>query len=735
MANEMLKFRKGLFENLPEVSANTVGTIFVTTDEQAMYVDVASDKRIRISDFIRVSSVKDITPPYSTSSLYYVEADNALLKYVETTVEGVTTGTWKQVNGTDDLKDRIGAAETAIGTINSTLKTHGTDIKALQETVGKAAANGEEATGMVKDIEALKAAVGMNGEGEVEGLAGTVAGIRTDLNTLSGEVDAIEKRVKANETAIGTINSDIDALEKALADHETAADGKFATKIELAAAKSDVLGQTDGADFTGATINEKAYAGTVKGAFEAIADEKARAVAAEEANATAAAGALSAAEAAQRTADGKMSENQVDQKIADLKAENLWDVKGSADNVKTYADTTFATKDELGALQTTVAGHGTTLKEHATAIDDRVTKAELAGMNYATTANVATAKQEAIDAAATAAAGLYTTKTDFTGLQETVGGHDTKITALEEASKNHALKTDLDAYAKIKDIEDILGQIDIKGGLKDAIDNAVKAEEERAKKAEEANATAAAGALSAAQNAQKDATQALADAEAANNNANTRVLESDFTAFKITNSEAIAAAKKAGDDAQKDVDALEITVAGHTTALEKLNGDAKTEGSVANQIAGAKAELFDEIKREINVANSMEFISGVDSATSLAAIVEAKIGDTYVVTAPFNGYLPGDLLIAAGTEDEDTGKITAATLNWTHVQTGYDASLEQKLTVADNSTAQLTSFDNKANGTIKFVSDGSAATVSVAPVSDTNANPVVTIGMAWEDFE
>ena len=241
--------------------------------------------------------------------------------------------------------------------------------------------------------------------------------------------------------------------------------------------------------------------------------------------------------------------------------------------------------------------------------------------------------------------------------------------------------------------------------------------------------------MTAAEKAQKDATQALADAKAADDNANTRVLETAFTEFKATNSEAIAAAKKAGDDAQKDVDALELVVAEHTTTLEKLTGDAETEGSVANQIAGAKAELSDEIKKEINVANSMEFISGVDSATTLAAIVEAKIGDTYVVTAPFDGYLPGDLLIAAGTEDEDTGKITPATLSWTHVQTGYDASLEQKFTVADNSTAQLTSFDNKANGTIKFVSDGSAATVSVAPVSDTNANPVVTIGMAWEDFE
>ena len=470
---DMLKFRKGLYANLPAVSASTVGTIYVTTDEEAMYVDVAADKRIRISDFVRYASVKDITPPYNPSALYYVESENALLKYVETTVDGVTTGSWKQVNGTDDLKDRIAAAETSIGTINGTLTTHGTDISTLKTTVGTHGT----------DIEALKAAVGMNGEGEVEGLAGTVADLRTDLNNLSSDVEVLDGRVEANETAIGTINSEIDALEKALEDHETAADGKFATKDELTTAKTAVLGQVDGADFDG----------TVKGAYDAVATEKARAEAAEQVNATAAANAKSAAEAAQRTADSKMSENQVDQKIADLKAENLWDAKGSADDVKTDANNTFATKDELGALQTTVAGHTTTLSEHADAINERVTKSELADMNYATITQVATAKQEAISDAATAAAGLYTTKTDFGGLQETVGGHGTRIKALEDASATHALKTDLEAYVKTEDIEDILGKIDIDGGsLEDAINNAVKAEEDRAKakaakKAEKAN--------------------------------------------------------------------------------------------------------------------------------------------------------------------------------------------------------------------------------------------------------
>jgi len=65
-----------------------------------MYVDISDnkDERIRIGDFIRVNTVEGITPPYSETALYYVEADNALLKYTG------AEGGWKQINGTDEIK-------------------------------------------------------------------------------------------------------------------------------------------------------------------------------------------------------------------------------------------------------------------------------------------------------------------------------------------------------------------------------------------------------------------------------------------------------------------------------------------------------------------------------------------------------------------------------------------------------------------------------------------------------
>ena len=50
---EMLKFKKGLFEALPETIS--AGTVYVTTDEKAMYVDI-DNQRIRISQIIDITS-------------------------------------------------------------------------------------------------------------------------------------------------------------------------------------------------------------------------------------------------------------------------------------------------------------------------------------------------------------------------------------------------------------------------------------------------------------------------------------------------------------------------------------------------------------------------------------------------------------------------------------------------------------------------------------------------------
>lgn len=88
MANVL--FKKGLLENLP--STKVEGTIYVTTDERAMYLDVSDSQRIRLGDFIEVASIAAL-PNASTanaSALYYAQSENVLAK---------SNGTsWVQIN-------------------------------------------------------------------------------------------------------------------------------------------------------------------------------------------------------------------------------------------------------------------------------------------------------------------------------------------------------------------------------------------------------------------------------------------------------------------------------------------------------------------------------------------------------------------------------------------------------------------------------------------------------------
>ena len=100
MAN--LKFRYGPYANLFKKDGTPSdavkidnGTIYVTTDEKAMFVDL-NDKRIRVGGTVQFyNSVEEFTasstPPYSTESLYFFH------KMAEHDEQGNITG-YKKVN-------------------------------------------------------------------------------------------------------------------------------------------------------------------------------------------------------------------------------------------------------------------------------------------------------------------------------------------------------------------------------------------------------------------------------------------------------------------------------------------------------------------------------------------------------------------------------------------------------------------------------------------------------------
>lgn len=149
-----------------------------------------------------------------------------------------------------------------------------------------------------------------------------------------------------------------------------------------------------------------------------------------------------------------------------------------------------------------------------------------------------------------------------------------------------------------------------------------------------AAATAASNAAAAASAAQADATQALADAAAANDNANTRVLQTEFDGFKTTNSADIADAKKAGTDAQ-------------TTANEAVAAAGNAQKDATQALADAKA-ADDKAVAANNNANTRVLTSDFNEfkTTNSAAIADAKKAGTDAQTTA------NEAVTAAGVADE-----------------------------------------------------------------------------------
>ena len=662
---DMLKFRKGTYAQI-NAADKVAGTIYIAKDEKAMYVDVDASTRIRIGDFIRVDTVKDITPPYSTSSLYYVENDNALLKY-----DG---SHWKQVNGTDDLADRITAVEDQAATNKSDISTLKTDVSTLKTDVsGLKTTVGGENSGLVKDVADLKAAIGMDQSGSASGIGSTVAQLVKDL-------DALEGTVGTQGNTISEHTGKISALETASATH--------ALKTDVSATKTAILGKADG----GADFN-----GTVKGAYEK----------ADAAKTQADKGVADAATAQTKANANEQAISGLTSRVTALDNATTGEVPLLKARVQTLENAGYATTDQVNTAKNEVLG---------TASDGAGTATVHGALKSAAAADAKAVA--AAEAAAAAQGDINTWKTDHANDYT----NDQINTAVADAKKagtdaQTALNTYKDAHKNDYD--------------NDQIDAKVKAVQDKVDKNTGTLATltgngtgSIAEAKAAADAAQRDATKALSDAAAAKTQADKGVSDA-------------AAAKSAADTAQDTADANTSEIAklkGAVGTAKKGTGDG-TEGNdaatglykvIEDSNTALEAKLSAEIDADIRAANAMEYAGTIESASDIPTS-GVKNGATYVIGTSFGSYAAGDMLIAQGNENPDTGLIANPT--WAHVKSGYDASLDQQLTGANNKIMLSNGVrnDEDAAGAITFAATGSAS-VEVK-------NNTVTVGMVWEDFD
>ena len=277
-----LLFKKGLHANLA-AAAKKAGTLYVTTDEKCLYLDISDTERIRLQGSVLYYSTleefyKNEQPPYSTDVIYFIEKDsegnqfNALMRW------NAAASEWIQLNATASSVDNaLKELQSQITANANTLKSHGTSLEGIMTRlatvegyVGAPAHKNEAgedvaASGLhaavatnASDIDAIETAIGDdNTAGSIKGRIKAVEGeIGTD--TTEGSV---KYRVKTAEDAI-------DALEKVA---ET-----LATKKEVEDLDKDLQDQINdiNAELGDPSVEGKPAAeGTVWHAIEANADE------------------------------------------------------------------------------------------------------------------------------------------------------------------------------------------------------------------------------------------------------------------------------------------------------------------------------------------------------------------------------------------------------------------------------------------------------------------------------
>lgn len=120
MANVL--FKKGLLAGLSKAPIQE-GTIYVTTDERAMYLDVDASTRIRLGDFIEVANIDSLpSTGANVSALYYATKENVLAKYNGTKWVQINPDNWFEIkNFAQKLSLATDSSNVTTVTVNTTL--------------------------------------------------------------------------------------------------------------------------------------------------------------------------------------------------------------------------------------------------------------------------------------------------------------------------------------------------------------------------------------------------------------------------------------------------------------------------------------------------------------------------------------------------------------------------------------------------------------------------------------
>ena len=781
----MLNFRYGLFENLPSASNATQGTVFVTSDEQAMYIDLPKGEngteRIRIGDIIVKESSKTAQPPFAPGAFYYFIEDNALLRW-----DGKD---WVQINSTkavatelstlrSDLAAEVKRATDAEALLLpkadfETFKTSNTaligaaqtqaDLGVTNAAAAQAAAEAADAKGVqgIADAEnarKLAVAAQKTADGALKTAGGAMTGeidmnsnkivkvatpseatdaanknyvdtevgkVNTALETLSGTVSAVSGKADQGIANAGTALEAANKAQKRADDAYTLAESKV-TKQEIIdldyATKAQAQAMADAVK--GDADNDTSASKTVYGAIKGVEEAKA------------------AAEVARALAAGKTDDTTVQNWVnsqgyaTDTNARKYAsDVKGTS-NDDVSAETVWAAKKAAASAQqkaddayfvaSTANGTANTALTNAATAQ---TTAESAAA--AAAAADAKGEQGISDAAAAQAAAEAADAKGAQGIVDAAAAQKVADDAAAQANTNKGeiatIKGDL-----VTINEDISDRVMIDGTSKMGGNLQMNSHKITGVSAPEVDTDAA---NKAYVDGKASALLGSADATSTTNATIYDVKRAAAEAQAKANSAhdlGAAALSRAGGEMTGDIDMDSHKIINVADPVN--NGDAANKKYVDEGVADAKA--YAEGLIASNDAMTFKGVLGNQSGQITALPSTANVGDTYKVgvAGTYSGIAAkvGDLIINAAEDDKDTPV-------WTHISSGYEDDYLQKLYAdSTNKTIHLTNgVSNTATGSqgaIKFAA--AAGTNLVFSVSDEPIGGVhtVTASMEWGTF-
>lgn len=727
MADTLL-FRKGPLSGLTNLPIKN-GAISITTDEPGIYID-HDGKRSRVGDFIVVQNMAalddykldttDESKRYNAHALYYVIDNDALARWDTTTKE------FKLINDRTSLVNSLAALNTALTSLTGVVEGHGTSIEANATAIATEKSRAEAAEKALDD----------KIKGLTEGTDGTT--LASLKKAIEDEEDRAMAAEAANAAAAKKAQDEVDALEGVV----SGVSEDLQEEITRATNKENELAGKIG-------VNTE---GSETGLYKLIKDEKDRAMTAEsglESKITTAKSELNTAITAEanraKAAENKIATFTGDEVTGGALHDEITRAKNREDAIEDIAE---EARDKANSNATDIAGlktADTTLTNRIKAEEDRAAAAE-------------EALGERIDGLVTEAA-KHALKTEVEAVDDkvdaldaVVDGHTNTISTMQDSINTLNGKITDEIQDRKDEITRVEGLISDETSAREAAitqevtdRNAAITSAVNAAKTElnqditnnatniQKNATAISNEVTRAKAAEKANADAIAEVSGDLADEVTRA-----KAAEKANTDAIAAEKTRAEGAETQLSSAISTL--NTNLSKDISDEAATRASEDTRVLNDARDYADGL---LEAANAMQYKGTVgDSVTDEAAkrfqtlpTTGVEAGDTYVVVSTdfeigSKTCKVGDLIVAI---NDQTGTTYPADLTgWSHVPTGYDASLDQEL--------KVTSVDNGAKTALSSVM-GATEKGSLTIVGNTNSNvkaslsgSTLTINMEWEEW-